>query len=456
MVRMPLTDSSAGHRRPAWLVVLLCWVLVVFDGYDLIVYGTTLPHLQVEWGMSAGAAGFLGSLAFAGMLVGALVAGYLADHLGRRNAILACTALFSIFTAACAFATDQTMFGVFRFIAGIGLGGLVPSANALTAEFVRPRYRSAVSTVMMSGVPIGGSLAAVIGIFLLPKKPAAGTWHEMYLIGFAAIAVIVICLFALPESPSWLRSKGRDAEAEKVENAYGITFTDEASVVAEQSEPNKQSGPFHQPWLLPTILFSAATLTTLFAWYGLGTWLPKLMASDPRFDMGNPLGFLLALNLGAVAGSALTAWAGVRFGPIRSAVVAALAAGIGLAFLLSYPSSLTPIYAALIFAGIGTHGTQCLIIAGITTHYPARLRGAALGVALGIGRIGAVAAPQVGGWLLDWTASPATPKGNVGSNFAAFAIAAGISAILLAIIAVTVKHRQTAPAPAAVTSETSS
>ena len=449
-------ESSAGHRRPAWLVVLLCWILVVFDGYDLIVYGTTLPHLQAEWGLSAGAAGFVGSLAFAGMMVGALVAGYLADHLGRRNTILVCTALFSVFTAACAFATDQTMFGAFRFIAGIGLGGLVPSANALTAEFVRPRFRSAVSTIMMSGVPIGGSIAAVIGIFLLPKQPTAGTWHEMYLIGFAAVAVIIICLFALPESPSWLRSKGRVAAAERVEAIYGIRFTDEASVVAEQSEVNKQGGPFHQPWLLPTILFSAATLTTLFAWYGLGTWLPKLMASDARFDMGNPLGFLLALNLGAVVGSALTAWAGVRFGPVRSAVVAALAAGLGLAFLLTYPGSLAPIYAALIFAGIGTHGTQCLIIAAITTHYPARLRGAALGLALGIGRIGAVAAPQVGGWLLDWTTSPTSPRGNVGSNFAAFAIAAGISAILLAIIAVTVKHRQVTQSPAPVISETSS
>jgi AAHS family benzoate transporter-like MFS transporter len=160
--------------------------------------------------------------------------------------------------------------------------------------------------------------------------------------------------------------------------------------------------------------------------------------------MGQPLHFLLALNLGAVLGSVVTAWAGMRFGPLRSAVWAAAAAALGLAFLLTYPSDLLPVYGALILAGVGTHGTQCLIIAAVADHYPPALRGTSLGFALGVGRIGAVLAPQVGGWLL-------AANLGVGSNFLAFSVAAGVAALLLLVTLVATRPASRAvsvPAPA--------
>jgi AAHS family benzoate transporter-like MFS transporter len=439
----PPIPARAAHlsRRPAWLVTLLCWLIVVFDGYDLIVYGTTIPPLLKEkgWGLTPASAGLIGSLAFAGMLVGALAAGYLADRLGRRQTILWCTLWFSVFTVLCAVATGPEAFGVFRFLAGLGLGGLVPSANALTAEFVSRRHRSAVSTVMMSGVPIGGSVAAVVGLWLLPEHG----WRAMYVVAVVAVVVLLpLCFAFLPESPTWLRGRGRIDEAVAVETRHGLVHD------ASEHAGAHHGGGFRSiltgAWLRPTVLFALATVATLFAWYGLGTWLPKLMASDPRFDMGQPLHFLLALNLGAVLGSVVTAWAGVRFGPLRSAVWAAAAAAIGLAFLLTYPSDLLPVYGALILAGVGTHGTQCLIIAAVANHYPPALRGTSLGFALGVGRIGAVLAPQVGGWLL-------AANLGVGSNFLAFAVAAGVAAVLLLVTLVATRPAArvaSAPAPA--------
>lgn len=426
MATTPLNPPNLAttlRTRPAWLVTLLCWLIVVFDGYDLIVYGTTIPALLDEpsWALTPATAGFVGSLAFAGMLVGALGAGYLADRLGRRRTILWCTLWFSLFTALCAVATSPEVFGLFRFVAGLGLGGLVPSANALTAEFVSRKHRSAVSTIMMSGVPIGGSAAALVGLWLLPDFG----WRSMYAVAFLAVVVLLpLCYVLLPESPTWLRAHGREEEARVVEARYRLAH-----------DPSEHTGDEHAPgfrtilsgqWRRPTVLFALATVATLFAWYGLGTWLPKLMGSDARFEMGQPLHFLLALNIGAVLGSVITAWAGVRFGPLRSAAVAAAAAAAGLGFLLTYPTDILPIYGALILAGVGTHGTQCLIIAAVATHYPPRLRGTSLGFALGVGRIGAVLAPQVGGWLL-------AANLGVGSNFLAFSIAAGIAAVLLVI-----------------------
>ena len=422
--------ASTNTRRLA-LVIALCWAIVVFDGYDLIVFGTTIPSLLTEpgWNLTPGTAGTVGSLAFVGMLVGAVTAGNLADRLGRRRTVIGCLTWFTVFTVLCGVATSPETFGALRFVAGLGLGGLVPSVNALTSEFVPARRRSVVATLMMSGVPIGGSIAAVVGIHAIP----AFGWQSMYLFAGTAVVLVAVAVALLPESPSWLRARGRVAEASVVERQYGVRPPPDATPLGQRPGVRLLLAG---SYLRPTLLFVAASVATLFAWYGLGTWLPKLMASDARFDLGSdPLTFLLALNLGAVAGSALTAWVATRIGPLRSAAIAAAAAAAGLAFLLTYPSSAAPVYAALILAGIGTHGTQCLIIAAVATHYPSSLRGTSLGFVLGVGRIGAVAAPQVGGWLLG-------AGFGVGSNFLTFAAAAGLAAVLLLVTDLSIRGRQ--------------
>jgi len=429
--------APVRQRRALW-VLALCWLIVVFDGYDLIVYGTTIPALLEEpgWGLTPGSAGTIGSLAFLGMLVGALSAGNLSDRLGRRGTIIGCVAWFTVFTAACGLAPNAETFGVLRFVAGIGLGGLVPSANALAAEFVTDRYRSVVATAMMSGVPLGGCLAAVVAI---PTIPALG-WEALYFYSGAGLLLVVALVALLPESPTWLRARSRTSDAEAIETRYSLTPAPEATV-ATATRPSLGT-LLRPPYVLATVLFSTATIATLFAWYGLGTWLPKL-TDDVRFDLGSdPLTYLLALNLGAVAGSVVTAYAATRVGPLRSAVASATCAALGLAFLLTYPSSVAAVYAALILAGVGTHGTACLIISAVASHYPPIVRGSALGISLGAGRIGAVVAPSAAGWLLD-------AGFGVGSNFVLFAAASAIAAVLLGLT-----YLATRPAGAAVLTTT--
>jgi AAHS family benzoate transporter-like MFS transporter len=429
-----MTYTTTSARRAASLVTALCWAIVVFDGYDLIVYGTVLPQLLEEpgWGLTKAGAGLLGSLAFAGMLIGAVLAGTLSDRLGRRTTILACTAWFSLFTTLCAIAPNPETFGVLRLLAGLGLGGLVPSANALATEYVGPRNRSVVSTLMMSGVPIGGSLAALIGIFVLPSLG----WEAMFLIALLAVAVVIpVCLRFLPESPIWLRSQGRHVEAERLERRFGLPVADTATPAnAATSRPLRSL--LRAPYTKATIVFSLATVATLFSWYGLATWLPQLMR-ESGFDLGSSLTFLLALSLGAVLGSLVTAWGGTRIGPVPTAILAATAAAIGLLVLLTHPVSALA-YGALVLAGVGTHGTQCLIIAAVANHYPARLRGSALGFSLGFGRIGAVLAPQVGGWLL------AAGLG-VNANFLVFAVAAAVAGGLLLAFPLAARRESSAP-----------
>lgn len=421
----PADGPTARFSKASAAAVLVCWLLVVFDGYDLIVYGTVQSSLISEtgWGLTKATAGTIGSMAFVGMMIGAIFAGRMADSWGRRRTILGCAIVFSIFTILCAFAPNAAAFGGLRLLAGIGLGGLVPSANALVAELVPTKWRSTIATLMMSGVPIGGSIAALVGIQLIP----AFGWQSMFLVAVLALLIVVpLGLKYLPETLAPIGAVGRETGEAARKAGTGRTI----------KEPAGFSTLLRAPYLGVSLLFALATIATLFAWYGLGTWLPNLMQLA-GYNLGSALTFALALNLGAVAGSVITAWAGTRFGPIPTAIAAAAVAAGALVVLVTGPP-VSVVYLMLVLAGVGTHGTQCLIIAAVASHYPGHLRGTALGWALGTGRIGAVAAPQVGGLLL------AAGLG-VNSNFLAFAGAAAIAAVLLAAVGFKLKSKLSIP-----------
>ncbi|ANE05141.1 MFS transporter [Corynebacterium crudilactis] len=397
-----LTILGISGRRLA--AVLIGWFFVIFDGYDLIVYGTVQSALAREWDLNSATLGTIGSTAFFGMAIGAVFIGRLSDRVGRKAAVIGSVLILSIFTMLCAFAPNPWVFGALRFIAGLGLGGLVPSVNAMTSDLVPRKTMSAWATVMMSGVPIGGSIAAVLALSVVPSSEEWG-WRFMFLI--ALIPLVIGLPIAMKVIPS--------DKAIKVDHELREGHDEPAGF--------KDLLVDRYRWI--SIWFALATFVTLLAWYGLGTWLPRLMETA-GYEFGHALMFTLALNLGAVIGSIVTAWAGDRFGPIRSGVVAAGVAGIALLLLLTYPP-VSAVYLILILAGVGTHGTQILIIAAVANFYPSNLRGTALGWALGVGRIGAVVAPQLAGLLLAWNL-------GVNSNFIMFGVAALLSAVALSVL----------------------
>lgn len=420
-------EENKPSRTTAVLAVVIGWLLVVSDGYDLIVFGTVQSSLinETGWGLTDVTAGTLGSSAFLGMMIGALYAGRIADRLGRKRVLLWCTAVFSIFTIFCGLADSAVLFGLFRFIAGLGLGGLIPSVNALTSELVAPRWRAAMATVMMSGVPVGGTIAALVGADII----AAYGWRMMFFIPVLALLLIPLAAKVLPETMDSAAGRPTGQSMGQAKGKASSAGTDAVGI-------------FKSPHRTATVLFAVATFATLFTWYGLGTWLPRLMELQ-GFNLGSALMFTVALNLGAVAGSVVTGWAGGRFGPLVSGSGAALAAAVGLILMAQEGSSTVLMYFLLVFAGIGTHGTQCLIIAAVSNTYEQQIRGTALGWALGTGRIGAVLAPQVGGLIL------ASSLG-VSAVYYAFAASAVLAAALLMALAMVGRRRRSElPTPAA-------
>lgn len=413
-VGVAVAPESTHHQQPRRAMItaiVVLWLLIVFDGYDLIVFGTVRNELLNEWSLSQATTGTIGSMAFLGMMIGAVFGGRLSDSLGRKRTVWWCTIVFTAATVLCAVAPNPMVFGALRFVAGLGLGALVPSANALASALVAPRYRSMVATLMMSGVPIGGSLAALTGIPVIPTDWfGIDGWRWMFV--FPVVAVLILLPLVSKYVPDSVDAELK-AQAEAAPEAPGF------------------GSLLRPPYLVVSILFALATLATLFAWYGLGTELPNLMSLRGA-DLGGALVFSLVLNLGAVAGSLITAWAGDKWGPLPVGMAASLLAAVGLfVIMLSGPDDVLLIYVMLVLAGVGTHGTQSLIIGAVTLYYPDRLRGTALGWALGVGRLGAVLAPQTAGLILGSFAAPADGVNTVFMVFASMALVAAVIQLVL-------------------------
>ncbi len=384
------------------MAIFVSWTLVVSDGYDLIVFGTVQSSLieSTGWGLTNASIGTLGSLAFVGMMLGALFGGRLGDRFGQKRTVIICTIVFTCLNALCGAVDSPVLFGVLRFLAGVGLGGLLPSSNALVAGLVAPRWRATVATIMMSGVPVGGILAALTGLIVIPTLG----WRWMFFLTLVSLLIIPFALKYLP-------SRGPE----------------EASARADRSN---RSSLFAGPYALISALFAIAALAVLFVWFGLGIWLPRLLETQ-GYDLGSALTFALTLNIGAVIGSILTAWAGTRYGALAAAAVATALTGLAMVAMISDQLPIVVTYLLLIVAGIGTHGSMCLIIGAINNTYPAAIRGTALGWALGMGRLGAVLAPQAGGLLIGTAAGVAAVYGV----FAGGAIfAAAVMGVLILVI----------------------
>lgn len=430
-----MSASSAAPSRTAnsaiWLVPLLCGLAVGFDGYDLIVYGTVVPALlQYEpWGLTAERVGLIGSYAVIGMLFGALLAGTVTDIIGRRKALLLCVTWFSIFTALCGVAPTPEIFGLLRFLAGIGLGGLIPVATALTLEYAPSHRRNITYTAMMASYNVGGLLAAGLAILVIP----AFGWQAMFFFALIPFLIIVpLGLKYLPESISFLVAQNRRGEAEALARRFGVPLQEVAKTVEKEEETAVHEGRLHglktitsRLFLLRSVAFWVASFFGLMLIYGLSTWLPGVM-TEAGYSVGSALSFFLLFQGGAVVGNLVAGVLADRFGTKLVCGLFFSIAAIGIA-LLSVNLPLLLIYLLAGVAGAGVFAAMVLVYSYIGQYYPASSRATALGWSAGIGRLGAIVGPILGGFLVG--AGLAVPWG-----FYTFALAGVIAALIIFLL----------------------
>ncbi|MTD56494.1 MFS transporter [Amycolatopsis pithecellobii] len=412
---------TRGARSASSLIIVLCGLLIFFDGYDLVVYGNVVPSLLAEpgWGLSSVDIGRIASLTTTGMGVGALVSGPLADRVGRRAIILVSMVLFSVSMVACALVPGAGQFEIARALGGVGLGALFPSAIALIVEFARPGKQALTYSLAFFGYLIGGIVAAGLGILLIRS---AG-WRVMFGIGALPLLLLPVMLRYLPESPTWLNARGRIADARAIADRFGI-------VLGLRDEPAKSAsgtagswrGAFARHYLVSTFVLWLVEICGYFLVFGIVTWLPAMMKAV-GYSLGAALTFSLVLNLGAGIGALAGARHADRRGPKTSVTVLFAVGTVGLVLVPLRP----PGWAAFLLialAGVGTLGAQMLLNTLAASLYPVTSRGSGLGWALAIGRVGAIVGPLVFGALLARHGGAVTSFYILGAVSAAAAVLA--------------------------------
>ncbi len=409
--RQPVNVSQVMDGAPfgptQWLVALWCAALSTLDGFDNAVMAYVAPVIGPAWGVSGPAFGPVFGFGVAGAMVGSLCAGLLADRFGRRALILLSTLVFGSGMLVTAMATTLSQLCVLRFLTGLGVGGLIPNVIALTAEFAPQRNRHTTTSVMTLGFALGAGGGGFVGAALIPRFG----WQAMFVLGGL---LPLLCLpwvhRFLPESVRFLASRGSNPkEVAKILNVVvpGSAYSgDEEFIVDDRTKGAAGVRQlFSEGRGIDTALLWFIFFSNMIVMFFLNNWLPTIFR-----QAGVPVETALRV-------SGCVSWGGILgtlvFGPMVERVgvprvVSVLYLGAAaLVFLIGMvDAKLSAMWVIVLATGACVVGAQSLINALAATQYPTPIRSTGVGWAFGVGRIGAICGPVVGGLLLAAHISP--------------------------------------------------
>ncbi len=375
---------------------------VVLDGFDGQMIGYALPMIMQEWGVTRAAFSVAVASGLAGMAIGSLTAGMLADRLGRKPVLIGSIFLFGSSTLLIGYAPDVATIAVIRFFAGLGIGATLPAAMALTAEFMPFRYRTMAVATAMVCYPLGGMLAGLVAAQVLPVQG----WRAFFFIGGAMPVVYgLLMLLLLRESPKFLaRQSARWEELRALlarmahEVAHVREFTEgviESAKRGSVAELFRQGRAWDSSWLWLSFFMTQLSIYTAFS------WLPTMLTTEGLQPTMAGMG-LTAYNLGGVIGAVLCAMAINRYGSRRpmvfwAAMSAATALGLKLVSVTAAPQTF--------LWGLGLHGLfvtalQCALSALCMHIYPTPIRSTGAASAMAFGRTGAFVSSFAGAAMI--------------------------------------------------------
>ena len=416
--------SPLLQQRRQLLVPLLCWLALVVDGYDIIIYGATLPGiLETEgWGVTTQSAAMVGSISMIGVAVGAVFAGVLTDVYGRRKLFLISLSLFSIAALGCALAPNFAVFGFWRVVSGLGIGGIMPTIVALAAEFSAPGRRSRTVGLVMTGPLVGGLLGSSAALMMLES---AG-FRPIYALGAVALITVLPVAYArLPESAVFLRSQQRHAEAEAIASRYGVQLVPTSGIPSSEDSRSPIGKLFEgrNRWSTPGLW--AMMFICLLLTYTVLTWLPQMLVAG-GMELNEALQFFVYFNISAVVGTALWAFLADRIGSKLVVTMSLTLSAVG--YVMLAVGGTTWVGIGVVIAGFGGGSGFSYLADHIAGFYPAEIRASGLGWATGFGRLAGIAGPSYGGLFVTLSA------GNVSMVGWALAAPAAAGAVLMSIL----------------------
>jgi len=423
------TESALENQRIGGLqirVAALCALIQICDGYDINSIGVTVPALTHAWNLPGPAftQAFLWSSI--GIMVGALSAGPIGDRVGRKPLLLASLTIFGLASLLSAFAGSLFVLSILRFFTGMGIGGAFPGAATLSGDYAPQRFRATMIMATFTGAPIGGFVCGQLAGLLLPNFG----WPSVFLVGGVVPLLMVPALALwLPESPRFLavkrsRSPREAALLQRLDINPGQAAVE--SLDLAQGNPIKML--FSEGYALQTVLLWVIFFCSLMNLFLFVYWLPQVLhmtgmtpAEAARTTSFRELGAILAvLYLGLLID---------RFGPERTL---AWHYAAGVVFIAAIALAAMPyllLAVVIFFSGMTIIGSQTGANATCGKLYPARMRTSGLGWALGIGRLGGIAAPVLGGYLLSMGMAPP----HIFLSACGFAVIAAAATGLLAL-----------------------
>jgi MFS family permease len=364
-------QEASPQARKALLAGGLGWML---DAFDVTLFAMALPAIRQELGLSASAAGILGSATLIAAAAGGVVFGWIADRFGRTRALMFSVALYSVFTAACGFAQNFTHFLIFRTILGFGMGGEWASGAALVSETWPTRHRGKALGFMQSGWAIGYAAAALVNGFV---QPAYG-WRAVFFVG------ILPAFFTL-----WVR---RNVEEPAIWTARGAPVASGGLATI-----------FHRPLVPLTLALTLMNTCTLFAWWGFYLWLPTYLTLPAAqggvgLELLSSSGFIIAMQVGMWFGYVTFGFVSDHIGRKRTYVAYLVTAAV---LLFIYVSVRVPVVLLALGPFVAFFATGYFSGFGAVTAeiYPTNIRASAQGFTYNIGRVVSAAAPWLVGSL---------------------------------------------------------
>ncbi|WDY56256.1 MFS transporter [Pseudomonas sp. PSKL.D1] len=393
--------DSQAIKPYQWLILALCFLIVLFDGFDVAVMGFIAPSLMQDWGLSRAVFGPVMSAGMVGLALGALTAGPYADRLGRKKILMLAVSGFSVLSLACAFARTPYELAALRLLTGVALGAAMPNCTTLLAEFLPERSRALLITLMFTGFNMGSGLGGFLAAWLIPQHG----WQAVLLVGgVLPLALLPALLWLLPESPRFLAA--RQAPAAQVAAvlgklgghfAEGTRFTVNEPPVQHKA-PARQL--FSAQYRLGTLALWATYFMGLLVIYLTMGWLPTLLR-DGGLSIERAATITGLFQIGGTLGAIVVGWVMDRSNPNRVIAVAYALGGLCIVALGAFSLESSLLVIGVTAAGFCMSGAQTGLNAFAPGYYPTEFRATGVSWMLGIGRFGAIFGSLIGGAVLS-------------------------------------------------------